>query len=351
MDDKIKKLIDDSKECVLRDEYVGREVLFSLLSINPLSEENEYLRLAGREIARVKAKNEGRVGSAFGMDLSPCKMNCKFCSLGEKWHLFDESYEFSFDDVIGEMKRIVKMGFYQFTIRTTEFYSVDKLCELGKKIRAEVPGRFYIGLNIGEVNVEEATRLYEAGFNSAYHSWRLGEGRDTEFNPEVRKATMRAISQSPLSLTTGLDPIGIEHTDEEIVDRIEFFRELNASTVCVMKRITVPGTPMEGTPEVSDERIAQITAVVRMASGGKWKNVAASPPMQLALRSGANTFGINTGANPRNTKQQFGKWMKFDHAGAVKFLSDAGYEFSNPSAYINSALNDGKNKKNVPEGT
>jgi len=338
MDLKVKLIIDKAKEAVLRDEYVGKDTLLLLLSLDPMSEESKYLGSAGREIARVKAKNKGRIGSAFGMDLVPCKMNCKFCSLGEKWHLFDESYEFTHEEVIEEMKKIIRMGFYQFTIRTTEFYTVDRLCELGRKIRSEIPGKYFIGLNIGELTVEEATRLYEAGFTSAYHSLRLGEGTDTEFDPEVRKSTMEAIARSPLSLTTGLDPIGIEHTNEELVDRIELFRELNASTVCVMKRISVPGTPMEGIEMVSDERIAQITAVVRMASGGKWKNVAVSPPNMIALTYGANTFGINTGANPRFTKQKLGKWTAFDHATAVQFLRDAGYDFSDSSAEINSAL-------------
>ena len=338
MNTEVKRIIDEAKEIALKDEYVGRETLLSLLSLDPLSEESRYLGSIGREIAKIKAKNKGRVGSAFGMDLVPCSMNCKFCSLGEKWHLFDESYEFTHEEVIEEMKKIVEMGFYQFTIRTTEFYTVDSLCELGRKIKSEIPGKYYVGLNMGELTVDDATRLYEAGFAFAYHTLRLGEGTDTEFDPEVRKNTMEAISKSPLSLSTGLDPIGIEHTNEELVDRIELFRELNASTVCVMKRINVPGTPMEGVEMVSDERIAQIAAVVRIAGGGKWKNVAVSPPNKIALTYGANAFGITTGANPRFTKQKLGKWMMFDHATAVRFLYDAGYEFSNPSAWINTEL-------------
>lgn len=339
MDAGTKDLIDRAMGTALEGEYVGRDVLLALLSIDPFSEEAEYLGRAGREVASAFTDNTGRIGSAFGMDLCPCTMNCAFCALGEKWHLFDETYEFTAEEIIGEMRRVMEKGFYQFTIRTTEFYTVEKLCQLIKRIRSEIQGDYFVSLNVGELTLEEAERLYDAGYNAAYHSLRLGEGKDTGFDPQERIDTMRAISESRLALSTGLDPIGIEHTDAEIVDRLELFRELDAATVCVMKRINVAGTPMEGIPMVPEERIAQIASVTRIAGAGKWKNVACSPPSKLALRYGANTFSVTTGANPRFTKQDFGTWSIFDHETAMEFLKDAGYRFSKPAADINSAMN------------
>ncbi len=337
MDNDIVSLIDTSKNTALSGEYVGRDVLLKLLSIDPFSEEAEYLGKAGREIAAVRTENTGRVGSAFGVDLAPCPMNCTFCSLGEKWHLFDNSYEFTPEDLIGIIREKLSEGFCMFTIRTTEHYPVEKLEGIAQAIRSGVPGEYYLNLNVGELSYEDCERLFEAGFDAAYHSCRLGEGIDTPFDPEERIQTMRNISKSRLSLSTGLDPIGIEHDNELIVNRLELFRELGASTVCVMKRISVPGTPKGDTPMLDEKRIAQIVAVTRIAGAGAWTNVACSPPNQLALEYGANAFGTTTGANPRYTKQDLGIWS-VPHEKAKSMLDKAGYKLCNAKSSINGSM-------------
>ena len=337
MDAGIVELIDKAKEDALNDRYAGREALLKLLSIDPDSEEAVYLGKVGREIASYRTKDVGRIGSAFGMDLAPCMMNCRFCALGEKWHLFDDRYEYSGEDISDYIRDLYSKGFCMFTIRTTEHYPVEKLVDLVRYIRAAVPGDYYINLNVGELSLEDCELLYDAGCNSAYHSCRLGEGADTPFDPEERIQTMRNISRSRLVLSTGLDPIGIEHSDELIVERLELFRELDVATVCVMKRISVPGTPMGDVPMVGEKRIAQLIAVTRIAGAGKWKNVAVSPPNQLGLECGANAFGVTTGANPRYTKQDLGRWS-VPHEKALSMLKKAGYDLCNPRSDINSRL-------------
>ena len=337
MDQDLISLIDDTKHKALRNEYVGKDVILKLMSINPASEEAEYLGKAGREIASFVTKDKGRIGSAFGMDLAPCPMNCEFCALGEKWHLFDDKYEYTAKDVIAVIRELLPKGFYMFTIRTTEYYPVEKLEEMVNEIRYAVPGEYYINLNVGELSRDDCQRLYAAGCNSAYHTCRLGEGKDTPFEPETRLNTMKAISESDLALSSGLDPIGIEHTDEELADMLEKLRELNAGTVCVMKRISVPGTPKGSTPMVDERRIAQLAAITRIAGAGKWKNVACSPPNLLALRYGANAFGTTTGANPRYPKQDLTRWS-VPHEKAIAMLREAGYALSNPKDVINEAL-------------
>ncbi len=69
-------------------------------------------------------------------------------------------------------------------LRTTEFYSLEILSELIGKIRRAVPGSYEIGLNVGEFDLEKANALHHAGVDFIYHSLRLGEGRDTRFEPE-----------------------------------------------------------------------------------------------------------------------------------------------------------------------
>ena len=324
MDAEVKRLIDDAKEENLNNRFVSREVLLKFLELDPNSEECEYLGKAAREIARANG-NKARVGSSIGIDLAPCTANCKFCSLGECWGLVDGIYVLSDEEIMELMRDVLAKGFSHFTIRTTEFYDIDTLCKLAKKVRKEIPGAYTMSVNTGELTLDDANRLFEAGYNSAYHTLRLGEGRDTPFDPEVRIATMRAISRSNLTLGCGVDPIGIEHTNEEIVERLEFFRTLSPGAVCSMRRVNVKGTPYEGVEEVSDIRIAQIAAVIRMASGKRW-NVSVHPPILKAMEWGASNVAVETGAVPRTEKHNFGKWTIYDHDTAKKMFLKAGYD-------------------------
>ena len=321
----IKDLVDDAKRTNLDGKFVSRDVLLKFLELDPNSEECEYLGQAAREIAKIRNGNKARVGSSIGIDLAPCTMNCRFCSLGAEWGLVDGTYVLTDDEIIGLIKGVHEKGYLQFTIRTTEFFSIDMLCELGMKIRSAIPGMYGLSANTGELTPEEAERLYKAGFTGAYHTVRLGEGKDTPFDPEVRISTMRSISSSPLMLSCGLDPIGIEHTSEQMVEKLELFRTLNPVSVCTMRRINVKGTPFEGVAEVDDMRMSQIAAVVRMAGGGRW-NVAIHPPILKAMEWGANLVAVETGAVPRKNKHDFGKWSIFDQDTANEMFTKAGYE-------------------------
>ena len=57
-----------------------------------------------------------------------------------------------------------------------------------------------------------------SGIDVVYHSLRLGEGQTTCFRPEERKATLAAVRDSDLKLAHLVEPVGPEHTDDEIAD-------------------------------------------------------------------------------------------------------------------------------------
>ena len=65
-----------------------------------------------------------------------------------------------------------------------------------------------------------AVQLKEAGFDGAYHIVRLREGTDTQIPREKRIATLDAITKAGLDLYYCVEPIGPEHTYEELVDEM-----------------------------------------------------------------------------------------------------------------------------------
>lgn len=323
----IKKLIDKAKEDSLGGADVDRATLKKLLEIDPRSKEGEYLGQAARDISRKFFGNKVKIGSSIGIDISPCTMNCKFCSLGEEWGLVKGNNELPGDVIVGLVREVLSKGFFQVTLRTTEFYDLDRLCVLGRKIRTEVPGQYLLTANTGELTDEGALKLYRSGFTGVYHTVRLREGVDTPFDPEVRLASMRAVLASPLMLSVGVEPIGSEHTNDEILDRIELFRAIGPAQVCVMRRENVKGTPLAEHDEIDDYRLAQIVAVTRIAGGKRW-GIASHPLTRKAVEWGANHVTVETGANPREDVHEVGVWKVCDHDAARQIVHDAGCEVS-----------------------
>ncbi len=330
MDEVIRAFIDDAYSRAMRDaNSVTREDILRMLSLDPESEECAYLGSRAREIARVKARNRANVSTAFGIDYQPCAASCRYCSFGKEWGLIEGEYYVPAEDVIACIRERMGHGYRRFTLRTTEYYDIDRLCDMARAIRSSVPGEYWLSVNTGELSPEQCRKLHDAGVDSAYHTLHLREGTDTNFAPETRIATMRAIKGSGLRLNVGIDPIGIEHTDEEIADRIAFLRDFEPQGMCAMKRVNPKGTPVGDLPEVSDLRVAQVAAVIRFATEG---SVSAVPMTRTAMDWGANSSSVGTGANPRDDSHDvhgFGVWRSDQDALRYMFR-DAGYDISIP---------------------
>ncbi|WP_400152388.1 radical SAM protein [Candidatus Methanarcanum hacksteinii] len=327
MDASVRSFIDDAFERSRVDhKSITKDDVLRMLSLDPHSEECEYLGSKARELARIRSNNKANLTTAFGIDYRPCKASCTYCSFGERWGLMDGlDMEIPVEDIIDMIREQYSKGYRKFTLRTTEYYPVEKLCAMGKEIREKIPGKYGLGVNTGELSAEDLKALHESGFNSAYHTLHLGEGIDTIFKPMFRLRTMSNIRDSDLNLTCGIDPIGIEHTDEEIASTLMILRDYEPMSICSMKRINPKGTPVESIPEVDATRVAQIAAVIRFASGG---NVASVPPNKKAIEWGANSTTIGTGSNPRDSVHDpstIGDW-RFDFEDVKQMFLDCGYD-------------------------
>ena len=279
-----------------------------------------------REMAREITGNTGRIWSAIGIDRSPCAMNCSFCGFGEKWGLITEHSEWSEADILETAQAFVAGGASWFILRTTQFYPFERLVELAATVRAKVPGQYRLIINTGEFGPEGARQLLDAGAYGIYHTLRLGEGQHTCFNPEDRQTTLAAARDSGLALTFLVEPLGPEHSNEEIADRLIAARENEAVLCGVMARVNVKGTPFEGSEPVSEARMAQVAAVSRICGGIRMPDICAHPPSKQALAWGANVLIVEAGANPRAGREGGEDvWKGFGMAEAGALLRSAGY--------------------------
>lgn len=327
--------VDQVREDCLNGRDQSRDAILRMLEIDPESGEALYLRRAASEVTHIKTGNRGRIQGAIGLDFIPCTMNCEFCSMGAKWDLIETPVIYTDDQIVQMAREYLEEGVTGITLRTTEFFDVDHMRELVRRIRREVPGTYRINLNMGELTFEEAESLYEAGATSAYHNIRLREGVDTPFDCAVRAQTMENIGRSRLNGAFGcIEPLGGEHTNEEIADHVIMLREMGSPTASVMKRVNVEGTPMEDRPELSDKRLFLIAAAVRLANGTS-DSGGCHPQYREMLYSGACSFVVEKGANPRDAEFNVTEWRGIDVATARAWLEEAGFHLDAPGSSSN----------------
>lgn len=326
-DASFKLFLDDLVSRTMAGQKPLKDEIVRLLDYSPDSPEADYMRTKAHEMAMSITGKRGKVWSAVGIEHRPCSMNCHFCAFGEKWGLIREEKDWEDADVIAAAKAAAETGASWFTLRTNEHYSLKKLAHLAK-LAAEAAGQACaIAVNTGELDKEKTDMLASAGVMGVYHTWRLGEGETTRFAPETRLATMTAIANSPLRLYHMVEPVGPEHSNEEIAERMLAALACKASLGGVMARANVPGTPLENSGQISRERHSQLIAIARICGGISTPDICVVPPRREGLLSGANVVTVEMGAVPRSDKtDQKSAWKGFDVADARSLLRSAGYD-------------------------
>ena len=325
--DSFAEYIDSLIERSLGGETLSRETVVALLELDPDSSHAGILAAKARELAHKLTGGRGKVWSALGVDRRPCAMSCSFCSLGEKWGIVKEESEWPDEDIIETARRSAEAGASWFVLRTTEFYGLDRLAKLAAKVLAVMPESCSLLVNTGEIDEHSSSLLHEAGVRGVYHTLRLGEGKDTRFDPAERIATLAAIRDSKLDLFHLAEPLGAEHSNEEIADRMFIGREYGAVMGGVMARINVKGLPLADSPAASEARIAHVAAVCRIFGGSRTPDVCAVPATRRVLEAGANVVTIEVGAIPRSEQVEHASaWKGIGFEEACELLRSAGYD-------------------------
>lgn len=322
--------IDECKAKCLAGEALSRAEIISLLSVEIGSADDEYLRSAAREAAEKIAGGRGYIWCAVGMDYAPCSMNCKFCSFGEKWGIVREPRHVGQEEILSHVRQYAENGAAYVILRTTEFYDLDRLLGFIPEIRAKIPGGYAIVLNTGELDAAAAAKAKAAGVYGVYHALRLREGMDTPFNPAERIATMKNVSASGMTLVSLVEPLGCEHTDEEIADSFLNAAACGAKICGAMARFPVEGTPFGSSPMISGPRLAHVVAALRLSGGSAVRDICVHKATPEALESGANVMVVESGAIPRDSNFSESEWAGVGMERARNMLMEAGYELSLP---------------------
>ena len=302
-----------------------KEDILRLLAVDPDSAEAAELGRQARDVATRVSGNAATIWAAIGVDCVPCTMNCSFCAFGDKWGVITRPHEWSQEEIVKEVKHFVDDGAAWIILRTTEHYGEERLRVLMRQVSTMLPEGCILVANTSQLSLDALTSLKETGVQGIYHALRLGEGRDTPFVAEKRRKALARIPRAGLVLAHLVEPLGIEHSNEEIAACFMAAQAAGAGVCGVMARNNVPGTPFEKSPTLPDKRLAQVAAVTRLCGGLKMPWICVHPPVPQALAWGANVVVVETGAVPRDSEEAHTEWKNFTIADARKLLAAQGY--------------------------
>lgn len=299
-----------------------------LLSFEDNSYEASLIRAKADAVIRERTDNSAIIIAQIGVDIHPCEANCTFCSFGEK-HSGIPSFKVCKEDVKEAIENFCKeedlYGIYLMTMADT---NQEFLLDMIRYARSIAPASTQIWINTGDNDAEFYRQCKEAGASGAYQVCRIGEGIDTNLDPERRLQSMRYIKEAGLDLFSCCEPIGPETSIDEIAEKIMIPLDLGVTQFGAMKRIAVPGSPMEDLGQISNLKMAYVMGVVGLvyASVESARFFGIHEPCESGYLSGANFVTAEAGANPRDVELDTAGGRGWDMARCRKLMFDCGFK-------------------------
>ncbi|MEI3229821.1 radical SAM protein [Gordonibacter pamelaeae] len=282
---------------------LSAENVLALYEVEETSKEAAYIRWAGQELSMIAADGVAEIHAQIGLNSTVCPKNCKFCSFAACNNVRKGKYELPKEDVLEYAKLYVEEGANLILMLTTASYSFDKLVDMVGSVREVIPADMPLLVNTDDMQLDQCRQLKAAGANGAYHAVRMCEGEDTEIPVEKRFETFANLREAGLTLSTCVEPVGPEHTPEELTEATMRCISTNPLSAGVGKRIGVPGTLVYDRGMLTDVANANMVAVYRLATGRDLRlNCSANTVMTAA--SGANLAWAEVGTNPRDTVER-----------------------------------------------
>ena len=285
-------------------QLLSKQELVHLLSLPPDSGEAYGVMAEACRISKQLSNGKAEVHAQFALNLAPCGGNCLFCSFAMKNGVFDKEVRISVDQAIAYARQFEADGANAVYMMTTATYPFELFIEISAEVRKALRKETMLVANVGDQSLANAQKLKNTGFCGVYHALRLREGTDSSLKPERRKESIRNFLEAGLSVGTCVEPVGPEHTNEEIADLILFTGSFDAAFSGAARRIAIPGTQMAKLGMISELRMAQIVAVTRLGVRRTVLGNCTHEPCTLGAIAGANLFWAEVGANPRDIKEK-----------------------------------------------
>ncbi len=307
---------------------LNREDCKLLLAMDENSFDGGVLRAAASQIIRRKNDNSAIILAQIGVDVAPCPGGCRFCTFGEDDTAFEE-FHMGKEELTQRILEFVQYDdLYGLYLMTMHEYNLESFINTVCQSRQLVPPTTQIWANVGDSSLDAFRAMKQAGVDGVYHVCRINEGIDTKLKPEDRIQTMKNALDAGLQLYTCCEPIGPEHTIDQLVDNIFIGIEMGIVQHAAMRRVAVPGAPLAHLGQISELRLAHIVATIALCSVTvpTMAYMGVHEPNALGYISGANIITAESGANPRDCHKDTAKNRGMDMANCRKMLFECGFQ-------------------------
>ena len=316
-------------------EILSAEEIRSLLQVQPHSAEAGYVLGAADAVNRVACQGKAEVHAQIGLNVSLCPKNCGFCAFAARNKVFAEKTELDAETVVKMGQKGEQDGANALFTMATADYPFEKFIEVSQELNRNTRKETTLIANVDDLSRQQAEQLAEAGYSGIYHAVRMGEGSVTTIPVEKRLQTVRYAKEAGLKVGTCVEPIGPEHTHDEIIEKILIGRDMQPCFSGAMRRVTIPGTVLASHGMISEYSLALLVAIVRLAMGTEVRGNCTHEPNILGAASGANLFWAEVGTNPRDAEADTVKGRGLDVAACRKMLSEMDFDLlEGPSAIL-----------------
>jgi biotin synthase len=143
------------------------------------------------------------------------------------------------EEIIANARSLTSGGtLYALFLMLMHTFDFEELLGVIASVRQVTPSNTCLVVNIGDFDAAQARELKAAGVSGAYHVRRLREGEDTTLDPAARLASIRAIKEAGLDWYNCCEPIGPEHTSEELADQLLLGREYECFQHAAMRQLS-----------------------------------------------------------------------------------------------------------------
>ena len=305
-----------------------RDEMVQLLRYSEFSFEAAQLRAVSNHLSRIRTDNHAFLSGQIGYSTAPCSGACVFCVFAVGHSTFPVT-EMTVEEVVRHARKFADNGLLgNLFLMSMHDFDLEQFLKLFRAVREVLPPSVMLTSNVGNLTLEEAKRLKAEGLDSAYQSVRLREGIDTKLDRDERIQSVRNIQEAGLFWGFCCEPIGPEHTPEELADHILFGMSLKPRFMSAMRRVYLPNSPIADRGQITLLRLAQILAVVSLAAlaDPEIKIIGSHEPSLIGLTSGANNGCAESGANPRDEAVETSGKRGLTVDDLVRMFHEAGFD-------------------------
>ena len=317
-------------------DVLSKKELVYLLGLAPDSAETYMVMAEANRLSKELSGGKAEVHAQFAINLAPCPCDCLFCSFAKINGVFNEATELAPEHAVAYARQFEIDGANAVFMMSTAKYPFERFIEISKEVRKNLKPETTFIANVGDQTLKNAAKLKDAGFSGVYHAVRLREGRDTTLSVEKRKQSISNFKEAGLEVGTCVEPVGPEHTNEELAEMIEFTASFNPSYSGAARRIPIPGTAIAKRGVINEMRMAQIVAVTRLGMPRSVMGNCTHEPCTLGAISGANLFWAEVGANPRDIEEKTEEGRGETVSSCKSIFQESNWDVWNgPSRYYN----------------